>query len=140
MKPGDTTVNDNILDSRLEGTTLVVETDAGKTCYDSRFLVAALLLFVARGSGDIAPEEAGKMIELIGNHFHMEGAESLELLTYAMSEMAEKAALEKLLVDLGPTLSAVNEWSSKCCCQVDNPVIKKVFQRLTVISSAAGQA
>ena len=98
-------MTDEILGSRLEGTTLIVETRDGETRYDSSFLVAALLVFVARGSGRIAPEESGKMIELIEDYFHMEGAESLELLTFAISELADKPALPELLAELGPALS-----------------------------------
>lgn len=45
------------------------------------------------------------MIELIEDHFHLQGAESLELITTAMSEMADKPTLVTLLTDLGPTLS-----------------------------------
>ena len=45
------------------------------------------------------------MIELIEDYFHMEGSESLELLTYAISELADKPALGELLTELGPTLS-----------------------------------
>ena len=56
---------DEILSSRLEGTTLVIETKNGEQVYDSEFLVAALLVFVARGSGRIEPEESAKMIDLI---------------------------------------------------------------------------
>ena len=91
-----------ILESRLEGTTLVVETSDGEQTYDSRFLVAALLVFVARGSGRIEPEESSQMIELIEEHFHMQGAESLELITYAMSEMMEKPSLPRRLAELRP--------------------------------------
>ncbi len=94
-----------ITGSRLEGSRLIIETTAGEQVYDSRFLVAALLVFVARGSGRIEPEESGKMIELIQEHFHMHGAESLELLTFAISEMADKPTLADNLRDLGPTLS-----------------------------------
>jgi uncharacterized tellurite resistance protein B-like protein len=94
-----------ILDSRLEGTTLVIETADGEVRYDSKFLVAALLIFIARGSGRIEPEESARMIDLIENHFSLEGPESLELITYAMEEMAEKPTLGILLADVGPTLS-----------------------------------
>jgi uncharacterized tellurite resistance protein B-like protein len=94
-----------ILSSRLEGTTLIIETPEGTQTYDSRFLVAALLVFVARGSGSIEPEESAKMIELIEDHFHLQGAESLELITTAMSELSDKPTLGALLADLGPTLS-----------------------------------
>jgi len=94
-----------ILSSKLEGTTLVIETTEGTETYDSKFLVAALLVYVARGSGEIEPEESARMIDLIEEHFSLQGAESLELLTRAMTEMAEKPTLPTLLGDLTPTLS-----------------------------------
>ena len=94
-----------ILNSRLEGTQLIIETTNGTRSYDAKFLVAALLVFVARGGGQIEPEESTKMIELIEDHFQLKGAESLELITTAMSEMADKPTLVALLTDLGPTLS-----------------------------------
>lgn len=97
-------MNDTIISSRLEGTTLVVETKVGTETYDSQFLVAALLVFIARGGGAIAPEESAKMLELIESHFHLHGSESLELLMRAMSEMADKPELGTLLTELGQTL------------------------------------
>lgn len=98
-------MSDTIKSKRLEGTQLIVETRDGTQTYDSRFLVAAMMIFIARGSGRIEPEESSKMIELIEEHFHMQGAESLELLTRAISEMAENPDLAKALTDLAPTLS-----------------------------------
>ena len=98
-------MSSEILNSRLEGTKLIIETTEGTQSYDSQFLVAALLVFVAKGSGQIEPEESAKMIELIEEHFHLQGAESLELITTAMTEMADKPTLAALLTDLGPTLS-----------------------------------
>ena len=98
-------MSDQIIKSHLAGTTLVIETSAGEKTYDSKFLVAALLVFVARGSGRIEPEESAQMIELIEDYFHMQGAESLELISYAMSELAENPSLGTLLGDLGKTLS-----------------------------------
>ena len=94
-----------ILGSRLEGTTLIIETADGEVRYDSKFLVAALLIYIARGSGRIEPEESARMFDLIENHFSLEGPESLELITYAMEEMAERPTLGTLLADVGPTLS-----------------------------------
>ncbi len=98
-------MSDTIITSRLEGTTLIVETGDSSETYDSQFLVAALLIFVARGSGSIEPEETAKMLDLIEGHFHLQGAESLELLTRAMSELAEKPELGELLAELGQSLS-----------------------------------
>lgn len=94
-----------ILGSRVEGSTLIVETADGAQTYDSRFLVAAFLIDVARGSGQIEPEESSQIIDLIETHFHLEGAESLELITRALSEMADKPTLIELLMDLAPALS-----------------------------------
>jgi uncharacterized tellurite resistance protein B-like protein len=98
-------MSDTIKSKKLEGTHLIVETPDGTETYDSRFLVAALLIFIARGSGTIEPEESAKMIDLIEEHFQMQGAESLELLTRAMEEMTENPDLAQALIDLAPTLS-----------------------------------
>ena len=98
-------MNDTIIATRLDGTELHVETREGIEVYDSKFLVAALLIFVAQGSGSIAPEESAKMIDLIEGHFKMEGSESLELLTRAMSELADKPGLGEHLAELGKSLS-----------------------------------
>lgn len=98
-------MNNEIKSSRLEGTTLIVETSTGTETYDSQFLVAALLVFIARGGGAIAPEESAKMLELTESHFHLHGSESLELLMRAMSELADKPELGALLTELGQTLA-----------------------------------
>ena len=98
-------MSDTIKSKRLEGTHLIVETRDGTQTYDSRFLVAAMMIFIARGSGRIEPEESSKMIDLIEEHFQMEGAESLELLTRVIGEMAENPELAQALTDLAPTLS-----------------------------------
>lgn len=98
-------MSDTIKTTRLEGTELIVETKMGIEVYDSKFLVAALLIFVAQGNGTIEPEESAKMIDLINEHFKLQGAESLELLTRAMSELAEKPELADHLIELGQTLS-----------------------------------
>ena len=98
-------MSDTIRSKRLEGTQLIIETRDGTETYDSRFLVAAMMVFVARGKGRIEPEESSKMIDLIEAHFQMQGAESLELLTRVIGEMAENPELAQALTDLGPTLS-----------------------------------
>jgi uncharacterized tellurite resistance protein B-like protein len=98
-------VSDEIKSKTLRGNTFIVETASGTETYDSKFLVAALLIYVARGSGTIEPEESAKMIDLIEGYFQLQGAESLEILTQAMSEMAEKPELAQSLAELGRTLS-----------------------------------
>ncbi len=98
-------MSDTIITYRLEGRSLTVESRYGVETYDSQFLVAALLIFVARGSGRIEPEETAKMLELIQTHFDLQGAESLQLLTRAMHELAEKPDLAQMLAELGQSLS-----------------------------------
>lgn len=96
---------DTVITSTLDGNVLVIETPDGSKTYDSKFLVASLLIFVARGSGQIEPEESAKMLDLITDHFKLQGAESLELLTRVMREMADRPDLAESLVELGRTLS-----------------------------------
>jgi uncharacterized tellurite resistance protein B-like protein len=98
-------MSDTIITYRLEGESLIVDSKYGVESYDSKFLVAALLISVARGSGGIAPEETDKMLELIEDHFQLKGAESLQLLTRAMSELADKPELNQMLTEFGGTLS-----------------------------------
>lgn len=98
-------MSDDIIVSRLEGTKLIIETASGVEEYDSQFLVAALLVYVARGSGRIEPEESAQMIELVEEHFQLQGSESLELITSAMTEMIDKPQLGELLTGLAPALS-----------------------------------
>ena len=98
-------MSSDIIGSRIDGDRLFVETADGVDEYDTQFLVAALLVDVARSSGQIAPEESAQMIDLLEEQFHLQGPESLELLTRAMTEMIEKPQLGSLLSDLAPTLS-----------------------------------
>jgi len=98
-------MKDTIKSKRFDGTALIVETKDGTETYDSQFLVAALLIFIAQGDGAIEPEESARMIDLIEEHFQLQGVESLELLTRAMAELAEKPELSPILAELGRSLS-----------------------------------
>lgn len=98
-------MSSEILGSRVEGSTLIVETSDGSETYDAKFLVAALLIHVARASGQIEPEESSQIIDLIEDHFRIEGAASLEIITRAVSEMSDKPTLVDLLVELESMLS-----------------------------------
>ena len=98
-------MTNKIVSSKLEGTKLIIETSEGTKTYDSKFLVAGLLVFVARGSGQIEPEESAKIIALIQDYYRMQGAESLELITTVMSELADNPSLAEPLIDLGSALS-----------------------------------
>jgi len=96
---------DEPVDPRFEGATLVIETSSGPETYDSQFLVAALLVFVAKGDGAISDRESQKMLQLIEEHFHLHSAESLALLSRAMTDLAENPDLNSLLRELSNVLS-----------------------------------
>ena len=98
-------MSDTIISTGLNGNVLIVETSDGPVTYDSKFLVAALLIFIAKGSGTIEPEETAKMIELLQDYFDLKSAEALELLTLAISELAERPNLGEALAELGQTLA-----------------------------------
>lgn len=93
------------IEPRFEGATLVIETTSGPEAYDSQFLVAALLVFVAKGDGNISDEESQKMLQLIEEQFHLHSAESLELLSRAMTDLAENPDLGSLLRELSNVLT-----------------------------------
>ncbi|MEO1204206.1 MAG: TerB family tellurite resistance protein [Pseudomonadota bacterium] len=97
-------MSDTIISTGLSGNVLIVETRDGPVTYDSKFLVAALLLFIGRGSGTIEQEESAKMIELLKEYFDMPGAEALELLTRAITDLDENPKLGPALARLGRTL------------------------------------
>lgn len=96
---------DELIEPRFEGTDLVIETSGETEVYDSQFLVAALLVYVAKGDGTISDDESQKMLQLIGEHYHLQSAESLELLTRAMTNLAENPDLKSLLQQLSTVLS-----------------------------------
>ncbi len=93
------------VDPRFEGSTLVIETTSGPQTFDSQFLVAALLVAVAKGDGNISEMETEKMLQLVNEHFHFHSGESLALLTRAMAELAENPDLDRLLRELSHSLN-----------------------------------
>jgi uncharacterized tellurite resistance protein B-like protein len=76
---------------------------------DDKYLVAALLVFVAKGDGTISDEETSEMMELINEYFGVASGESLSLLTNAMEDMAENPAFEASLNTLSKSLSVAEK-------------------------------
>ena len=93
------------VEPRFEGSTLVIETSSGPETYDSQFLVAALLVFVAKGDGNISAQESEKMLQLVEDHFQLHSGESLALLSRAMADLAENPDLNSLLGELSHSLT-----------------------------------
>jgi len=95
--------------TRFEGTQLIVETGDEKEVYDAEFLMAALLVSVAVSDGEISAIETEKMLQLVGDHFEMKSSESLELLTSAMENLAEKPEITDILKELGTVLTSADK-------------------------------
>lgn len=74
--------------------------------YDERFLVAVLLVFVARGDGTISDRETEKMLTLVGEHFDLPSGATLALLTRATEALSDDPDLPERLRDLAPLLAA----------------------------------
>lgn len=90
-------MTDDTLEQRFEGQKLILETASRSETFDSKFLVAVLLVYIAKGDGTIAAEETAEMLSLIGEHFHMRSSESLELLTRAIASIADDPGLGSVL-------------------------------------------
>lgn len=61
--------------------------------YDEQFIVAALLVFVARGDGAISEQETDRMLSLVGEHFGLPSGASLALLTRATEALSDDPEL-----------------------------------------------
>ena len=96
---------DELIEPRFEGSNLIIETGNRTEVYDAQFLVAALCIFVAKSDGEISSAETEKMLNLVGEHFQLESAESLGLLTRAMADLADNPDLVSLLRRLATVLS-----------------------------------
>jgi uncharacterized tellurite resistance protein B-like protein len=71
--------------------------------------VAALLVSIANSDGEISAIETEKMLQLVGDHFELKSAESLELLTNAMEDMAENPDLADILTELSTILTSADK-------------------------------
>ncbi|RLA28959.1 MAG: hypothetical protein DRQ63_02195 [Gammaproteobacteria bacterium] len=84
---------------------MLIETQNVTEVYDAKYLVAVLLVFVAKGDGNISGSETEQMLGLLSDHFELPSANALELLTRAMNDIAENPDLENLLKELSVILN-----------------------------------
>jgi uncharacterized tellurite resistance protein B-like protein len=94
---------------RIDEDEHIVETQSSTETYDARYLVSALLVFVAKGDGNISGPETAEMLQLINDHFGLQSAESLELLTNAMEDIAENPDFESLLKDMSKLIDVAEK-------------------------------
>lgn len=94
---------------RFEDDQMIVETQSTTEVYDARYLVAALLVFVAKGDGTISDQESSEMVELINDYFSISSAESLSLLTTVLGDASGNPDFESLLADISKILSVAEK-------------------------------
>ncbi len=91
---------------RIEGDELIIETQSATEVYDSKYLLAALLILVAKSDRTISINETEQMLTLIEQHYEIPGAESLALLTRVIEDIADNPDMESLLREISSVLSA----------------------------------
>ncbi len=90
---------------RFEDDEMIIETQNSTEVYDAKYLVAVALVFVAKGDGNISESETELMLGLLSDHFDLTSAGTLEVLTRAMTDIAENPDLENLIKELSVILS-----------------------------------
>ena len=90
---------------RIEGDELIIDTQSGTEVYDSKYLLAGLLIFVARGDKTISINETQQMMALIEEQYDIPGSESLALLQRAIEDISENPDMNNLLSELSSVLS-----------------------------------
>ena len=90
---------------RFDDDGLIIDTQGRTETYDAKYLVAAILVFVAKNGGKISRMQSQQMLALLEEYFEMPSAESLALLTRAITESAENPDMSSLLADLSSVLS-----------------------------------
>lgn len=71
-----------------------------------RFLVSALLLFVAKGDGNISGVESTRMIDLLSSRMNIRNAEALDSLTEVLNALQDDANIARKLRDIAARLTA----------------------------------
>lgn len=94
---------------RIEDDELIIETQDTTESYDGNYLVAALLVYVARGDGNISGAETAAMIDLVNEHRGLSSSETLALLTRVTEDIASNPDFDSLLKDLAPLLSVAEK-------------------------------
>ena len=90
---------------RIDGDELIIETQSRTEVYDSKYLLAALFVYVAKSDRTISVDETEQMLALIQQHFKMPTAESMELLRRVIDDIADNPDMNSLLRDLSQLLS-----------------------------------
>jgi uncharacterized tellurite resistance protein B-like protein len=85
------------ISSRFDGMQFVVETEKEAKVYEIEYLVAVMLVAVARSDGHIDQSESDKMLQLVSEYFHLRSSTSLDLLGRAVKDLANDPDLGQML-------------------------------------------
>jgi uncharacterized tellurite resistance protein B-like protein len=94
---------------QFEGAQLIIGAHDKAESYDARFLISTLLVFVAKGDGDISELESNKMIDLLSSKMAIRSAESLGYLSSAIMSLSNDKDIVKTLQQISQGLSAVEK-------------------------------
>ena len=92
--------------SRFEGTKLICGKGDEAEVYDARFLISTLLIFVAKGDGNISNLESDKMIGLLSSKFDTRSSEALERLSTAIMVLVNDTDVVQKMQKISQGLSA----------------------------------
>ena len=73
--------------------------------YDSRFLLSALLVFVAKGDGNISNIESQKLVELLSSRFGIRNSEALDHLSKAVMALTDDGGVTATLRNFSQRMS-----------------------------------
>lgn len=107
--------------TRIEGAELIVTKEGESTTYDAKFLISVLLVYVAKGDGEIQSSESDRMIDIISSRFDASGAEAMGLLTDALRSFNDGS-------DLVEKLQSVSSWlNEKECSDIFDMLLEVVM-------------
>ena len=91
--------------ARFDGAQLIFEEGNTTDSYDAGFLISTLLIFVAKGDGQISHLESGKMIELLSSRLETHNAVALGRLSGAIMFLASDTKVAQTLREISDGLS-----------------------------------
>jgi uncharacterized tellurite resistance protein B-like protein len=90
---------------QFEGAQLILGAHEKAESYDARFLISTLLVFVAKGDGEISELESNKMIDLLSSKMVIRSAEALGYLSSAIMSLSNDKDIVRTLQKISRGLS-----------------------------------
>jgi uncharacterized tellurite resistance protein B-like protein len=97
------------ISSHFDGMQFVVETEKEAKVYELEYLVAVMLVAVARSDGHIDQRESDKMLQLVSEYFHLRSSTSLDLLGRAVRDLANDPDLGQMLRGWSTVLTSTDK-------------------------------